>query len=240
MIEINLIPDVKRELLKAQNTRTAVISVSVLVSLIAGGVVVLLLLYIGSQAIRSAILDNTITDRSAELASVEDLSKTLTIQNQLTKISELNDQKNMNSRVFDVLYAVTPPDPNQVQFSQFLILNEDSTIRLEGQTPTYSSMETFKKTLDSAVLNYVEDGKDKTVKLASEISISDQSYGKDSQDQRVLRFVLTFTYADELFSSNTSSVVAKLSTNGNVTDSYLGVPRSIFTERAEDIVDETE
>lgn len=235
MIEINLIPDVKQELLKAQRTRAAVISTSILVSIIAGGLVVALSLYVfGVQTVRSSLLDGQITDGNNKLSQVEDLSKILTIQNQLTKISELNANKNIDSRVFDMLSAVTPAGSNSVQFSQISIDSETTTIRLEGQTATYDSMEIFKKTVESAVIAYTEAEEPQTVPLASEISTSDISYGENAEGKKVVRFVLTFVYPVELFSPAVVAPTFKLSVNGNVTDSYLGIPKSLFAERAKD------
>ena len=236
MIEINLIPDVKRELLRAQRTRATVISVSILTSIIAAGLVVMLVLYVfGVQTVRSAILDGQIKEGSETLAKEEDLSKILTIQNQLSKISELNGQKNMDSRMFDVLAAVIPPAPNDVQISQVAIDAEESTIRLEGQTRGYDSMEVFKKTVDGAIIVYNKDGEEQTVKLANDISVTDTSYGSNAENRKVLRFTLSFNYAEELFSPDVASPTFRLSVNGNVTDSYLGIPKSVFTERATDL-----
>ncbi len=235
MIEINLIPDVKQELLKAQRTRAAVISASILVSIIAGGLVVVLALYVfGGQTLRSSILDGQIDDGAKKLSQVEDLSKMLTIQNQLTKISELNANKNMDSRIFDMLSAVTPPGENEVRFSQITVDAENMSIRLEGQTSTYDTMEVFKKTVTSAIIEYVDNEEVTTVPLASEVSSGDISFGENSENQKVLRFVLTFTYPPELFSPATKNPTFKLSIDGNVTDSYLGIPKSLFTERAKD------
>lgn len=238
MIEINLIPDVKRELLRAQRMRATVISASIFTSIIAGGVVVALLLYIfGVQNVRGAILDGQIQDGSKKLAEVEDLSKMVTIQNQLAQISQLNGQKNMDSRLFDVLAGVIPPAPNDVQISQVTIDAAARTLRIEGQTRGYDSMEVFKKTLDSAIIQYrdLALGEDTTEKLASNISVTDTSYGENTEGRKVLRFILTFNYVEKVFSPSVSGVVLKLSVDGNVTDSYLGIPKSIFTERATDL-----
>ncbi|MBN9398371.1 hypothetical protein BGO18_00620 [Candidatus Saccharibacteria bacterium 47-87] len=236
MIEINLIPDVKRELLRAQRARTTVISAAIVISIVAGAVVAALALYVyGVQTVRGALLDNQIKDGAAKLSKVEDLSKILTIQNQLSRISELNSQKNIDSRLFDVLAAVIPPDPNSVKVSLVTVDSEAKTVRIEGQTRGYDSMEVFKKTLDSAILNFTDNGKADTEKLATDISVSDTSYGANSDGQKVLRFVLTFTYAEKLFSPDISGATIKLDANGNVTDSYLGIPKSIFTERGTDL-----
>jgi len=236
MIEINLIPDVKRELLRAQRTRSTVISGSILTMFIAGGILVALLVYVyGVQTVRSALLDNSIKTQSEKLAKVEDLSKILTIQNQLDVISTHNDEKKIDSRIFDVLSAIVPPAPNSVQFSQINLTSEDSEISFEGQTRAYDSMEVFKKTLASAVVVYTVDGKEEKVPLATDISTSDVSYGESATSEKILRFTLKFKYAEELFSQNVPVVAIKLNADGNVTDSYLGIPKSIFAPRAEDI-----
>lgn len=236
MIEINLIPDVKQELLKAQRTRATVISISIITSIVVGGIVAALALYVfGVQTVRGALADDAINKGSAKLEQVEDLSKMLTIQNQLKRINELHDTKQIDSRIFDVLAAVIPPAPNEVRISQLSMNADDSTITLEGQTRGFDSMEVFKKTLGSSVIVFNQDGADTTVNLASNIYTTDIGYGENSDGQKVLRFTLSFKYPEELFSAKIPVVTIKLSINGNVTDSYLGIPKSIFTERAKDI-----
>ena len=73
MIEINLIPDVKRELLRAQRARSIVISGAILTSIVAAAVVVVMLVYIyGVQSLRHYTLDQDIKSQSSELSKVED------------------------------------------------------------------------------------------------------------------------------------------------------------------------
>lgn len=233
MIEINLIPDVKRELLRAQRARSIVISGAILTSIVAAAVVVVMLVYIyGVQSLRHYTLDQDIKSQSSELSKVEDLSKILTIQNQLATMKDLNDKKQIDSRIFNVLSAVVPPEPNSVKLSRVTIDNTASKITLEGQTRAFDSMEVFKKTLDSAVIVYTDNNEQKSVKLADSLDAGDVSYGSNANNEKVIVFTLTFAYPAELFSPKTTNPVIKLSVNGNVTDSYLGVPRSIFTEPA--------
>ncbi len=250
MIEINLIPDVKQELLKAQRARSVVISASIFTSIIAVGIVVLLLGYIyGVQGVRGVYLDGQIDSKSKELSKVDDLSKILTIQHQLATISELNDQKVMASRMFDVVSAITPPGDAVISFSQINVApggasedpeavvstTEGGQLQFEGQTPSYDTMELFKKRIENTSFQYNEDGEQKLVALASNISTTDISYGEDSNGNKVVRFTLVFDYPAELFSSKTAGqqLAFKLNINGNVTDSYIGIPR--FSERASDL-----
>jgi hypothetical protein len=236
MIEINLIPDVKQELLRAQSMRAAVISGAILTSIIAGAVVALLALYIyGVQTVRSGIVSDEIDKQYKTLSEVKDLPKVLTIQNQLATMSELNSNKKIDSRIFSVVSAVVPPAPNEVQISQIDINSADSIISFEGQTRAYDSMEVFKKTIDSAIVVYKEDGEEQTVKLADMLDTSEVSYGENASGEKVLMFTISFEYPVELFSPAVKDVTIKLSVNGNVTDSYLGIPRSIFAERAKEV-----
>jgi Tfp pilus assembly protein PilN len=237
MIEINLVPDVKQELIRAQRVRSTVISVAILTGLVAGAVIVLLVLYVGGvQTLRGTIADAAISDNSKKLAAVEDLSKTLTIQNQLTKISSLHDSVKVDSRVFDVLLAIIPPAPNTVFISNLLVDASTDTITMEGQAPnSYAAVEVFRKTIEGAKVSFKKDGTTSEVALASNVSTSDTSYGEDSSGARVLRFTLSFTYAKELLSTQSSDISITNSNSGNVTDSFIGVPTSIFVDRATDI-----
>jgi len=240
MIEINLIPDVKQELLKAQHARAVVISASILTSIIAVGLVIVLAFYIYAvQGVRSNYLDGQIKSKGEQLTSIADLSKTLTIQNQLGAISALNSQKNMTSRLFDAMSAITPTGSTTVKYSNIILTpSEDSeggAIQLEGQTATYDSMELFKKIITNTSIQYVKDGEPVIVPLATNISTKDISYGEDANGNKVLRFTISFEYPDELFATSIADtdISYKQIVNGNVTDSYLGIPQ--FTQRASDL-----
>ena len=238
MIEINLVPDVKQELIKAQSVRSKVIFFSIMTGILSIAVVAVLAIYIfGVQAVRSNIADSQIKSGSDELASVEDLSKTLTIQNQLSLISTLNSEKNIDSRIFDVLTAIIPASPNDVQISDLKIDSDSSTITMDGQASNgYAAVEIFKKMIAAADISYIDvDGNAQEAAMASDISTSDTSYGEDSSGNKVLRFTISFVYDSALFSPDSSSLTIVITSTGNVTDSYLGVPTSIFAERASDI-----
>lgn len=237
MIEINLIPAVKQELIKVQRARATVISFSILIGLAALAAVTLLAIYVFAvQTVRSNLAGDTITTESAKLAKVEDLSKTLTIQNQLTMISGQHDQKKIDSRIFNVLQAIVPPAPNNVQISDLAIDSSTSTITAQGQAAnSYAAVEVFRKTIEGAKVNYTNSDGNQSVILASNVSTGDTSYGEDATGAKVLRFTLSFTYAPELFASSSNNASVVITTQGNVTDSYLGVPKSIFVDRAADL-----
>jgi hypothetical protein len=241
MIEINLVPDVKQELIRAQRIRSMVIATSILVGSISVAVVALLAIYVFTvQTIRSGIADGAIKNGSDKLAKVEDLSKMLTIQNQLTKISTLNSDKKIDSRVFGtsgLLDSIIPPSPNDIQISDLTVDSSTNLITIDGQAPnSYAAVEVFRKTIDGAKVKYTDDNKaQQEVTLASNVSISNTSYGEDSSGVKVLRFTLSFNYAPELFALSSNGATVVVANEGNVTDSYLGVPKSVFADRAKDL-----
>lgn len=237
MIEINLVPDVKQELIKAQRSRNNVITLTILIGIISLALVVALAFYVfGVQAIRDNLLDSSINKNISELKKVDDLSKTLTVQNQLTKLSDLNKSKRITSRVFDLLNSVIPPAPNDVLISSFSLNTDDGVIRVEGQAVnSYSAVEIFKKTLEGAKLRYKAKGVNKEVDLVSSVSISETSYGQDATGNRVLRFIMSFVYDPKLLAQESKETSIAIVINGNVTDSYVGIPKSIFADRPVDI-----
>lgn len=162
MIEINLIPDVKQELLRAQKARTVVITIAIFASIISAAVVTLLALWVfGVQTVRQSVADDQIKKGYAQLQGNADLSKVLTIQNQLASISALNNAKHIDSRVFDVLAAILPTSPNNVAISDFGIDSTTNTITIQGQASNlYQALEVFKKTVAGTTYTY-SNGSDK-------------------------------------------------------------------------------
>lgn len=234
MIEINLVPDVKQELIKAQRVRASVISIAILVGIAAAGVVVVLAIWVFAvQTARDIITDNIIKSESQKLSSVEDISNTLTIQNQLTKLAEMHNSKHIDSRMFDILTTINPPAPNTVAITKLTLSSEDSSIKIEAQAINgYPALEVFKKTISATKLEFTKDGEKQSVPLATGISDSERSYGENATGAKVLRFTLLFNYPEALFSKTSQNAVIVAPDKTNVTDSFLGVPQSLFTQRA--------
>ena len=132
MIEINLVPDVKQEFLRAQRTRNLVISIATLVGIGVVGIVVVLAVIVGGQAALGAINDNTIKSQNEKLQQVKDLDNTVTLQNQLTVLQSMHEQKQINSRVFDMLSTINPPAPNDVTISNLVLDPAAKVLSIEG------------------------------------------------------------------------------------------------------------
>lgn len=233
MIEINLIPDVKLELLKARRQQTMVISISTLIAVVSIGVVVLMGVYaFAIQGVADTIISGRIDDQTKKLKSVKDLSKTLTLQSQLNKLSSLQQNKNVTSRLFDIMSVTIPTDKNVVTISRLSLDSEENKIEVEAEAVNgYEAMEVFKKTLAQTKLHYNRDKEAATpVNIATSISEGERRYGEDSQGARVLRFTLSFTYPDELFDATIQDGKVVAPNQQRATDSTQGIPESLFSD----------
>lgn len=237
MIEINLVPDVKQEYIRAKRVRNTVVSTAVLVGLAAIAIVVVLALYaFPGQSLRSSVADDAIKTKHNTLNGISDLQNSLTVQNQLSKISELHDQENIYSRFFDLLVAINPPAPNQVSFSLARVDSDTKTIHLEGQAANgYNAVDVLKKTILGTSLRYRDsDGQSITVPLTDNVSTAELTYGEDSTGKKVLRFTLMFSYADPFFDRKSKDAIIVRPDRQNVTDSYKYLPLTLFTDRTMD------
>lgn len=237
MIEINLVPDVKQELIRAERVRLIVTTSTIITGAVALGVVVLLILWVfGVQAARGAIHDSNIETESAKLLAVEDLESSLTIQNQLSTLPSLHEGKYVDSRLFDVLTAIIPPSPNEVTISKTTVNSVEKIISIEAQAAGgYSALEVFKKTIEATEFRFAgEDGEESRPLALVGINDGERSYGENSDGDRVLRFSLSFEYSDELFAPYLQGARIVGPDRTNVTDSSLGIPRSLFAPQADD------
>ncbi len=232
MIEVNLIPDVKLELLKARKVRTNVISLSILTTIVTGGAVALLAFYVFVvQTVASALADTAIKTESSKLKAVDDLAQTLTIQNQMSNISQLHDKKMVSSRIFDILSTIVPEGKNTVAISSVKLDTEEGTITLEAEASNgYEALEVFKKTIAETTFSFSQDGDlQEPINIATEISDGQRRYAEDSDGNRVLRFTMSFAYSEELFLPTSERGQINAPDKQNATDSATGVPKSLFT-----------
>ena len=235
MIEINLVPDVKIELLKARKMRTTVISFAILASIVSGSVVALLGIYtFGGQEVAKWSLGRTIDDEGKKLTAVEGLPQLLTIQSQLGQLSEKHNSKLISSRLFDLATTIVPGGNNEVAISKIDLDVEAGTITLDAEAKNgYEALEVFKKTLAATNFTYTAaDQPAATVPVASDIQDQERNFGENASGNRVLRFTMSFTYAKELFTPNLTSGSIVAPTKQNATDSAKSVPKNLFTDSA--------
>lgn len=238
MIQINLIPDVKREYLRARHMRDVAISISVLVSVISISLVVVLAIFLSIQAAREYFADQNIKTEYEKLSSVEDLSNLVTIQNQLSLITAQHEGKSIDSRLFSVLQAINPAEPNDVKFNSVTLNPEDGVLAFEGvASGGYNAVETLVKTIENTQVEYKTsaDSGISTEPFADEVIVGETSYGLNAENKKVLRFKMSVSYVQDLFTNRLREVrVVGPTKSVDVTDSKLRVPSSLFSAPAVD------
>jgi len=144
MIQLNLLPDVKLELVKAQRLQRAMTVVSVLASLAAIALVVVL--FSASQIQKKHIndLNADIAKKTAQLNSDKQINKILTVQNQLNSLTQLHASKPAASRLFGYLNQVTPAD---VSISSFTVDFSTHSMTITGGAGALSSVNKYVDTL---------------------------------------------------------------------------------------------
>lgn len=139
--EINLVPDIKNDMIKTLKLRNFIFFICIIVAAASAVISLIFGITAGGQ---QAIVDskqNTIKNLSQKITDYKDLNKFLTIKNQLSGLSEISDNKKVLSRVFNVLSALIPTGSDTIQISEISInLAEDPvTISFDAQANAGSS-----------------------------------------------------------------------------------------------------
>lgn len=185
MISINLLPDVKKELLRIRRERNLVVSISILA--VGGSIVALVVLggILGGLNIAKVVMENGINKNKATINSaIEDkqLNEYLTIQNQLAQIDGLKDEQLVYSRIMDYLVALNPASPNNAELSTVSLEMSDGSVAatLEGKTQNFEALNVYKTTLASAELVYEEKTEDDDEDTSESDDSSDNSSTGDT------------------------------------------------------------
>ncbi len=133
MYEINLVPDIKAEAIKAQKMRNFMFFVAGTVSAIAVGLVVLLVAVRTGQTIKMSAQDDTLKLMAEKLESYDGLSEILTVQNQLNSLEDIKNNKKVLSRVFTVLSSLLPTGADSISISSLDVDLNESTMSFDGQ-----------------------------------------------------------------------------------------------------------
>ena len=239
MIQINLIPDVKREFIRTQQLRKTVISLSILVGIIAGGIVVALGLFLGGQELLVNKAKADIKKNFSSLQNVENADNIITLQNQLNELPNVYSRHSIQSRLFDLLVKINPSGDNGVTYSNIKLDPTTSTVTIDGTAAKgFPATEALRKTILNTKVQSGDDEETK-VPLADTVTIGETSYGQDADGKQVLRFSLSFVYPTGLLDYRMKTVkFISPAANSDVTDSNTRVPDSLFSEKASDIKEE--
>ena len=145
MIQFNLLPDVKIDLMKARRTNRLVVGISVLVVSACLLILGIMLSISLAQKKHLSDLNDDISAYSNELNSIEDLTKILTIQNQLNSLPALYDGRPAVTRLSDYLDQTTPA--TVITLSSVKYDFSGSTAEVTGNAKTLEALNVFIDTL---------------------------------------------------------------------------------------------
>lgn len=148
MIQFNLLPDVKVEFVKAQQMKRLVLGVAIIAT--GSTFAIFLVLFLTVHGVQQKSMNDLSTDikkYSTQLQNTKDLNKVLTIQNQLSSLTALHDQKAAALRQFTYIQQITPAD---LRISDYATDFTANTMVITGTAPTLARVDTFVDTLKFA------------------------------------------------------------------------------------------
>lgn len=161
--EINLVPDIKGEMIKALKLRNYIFFLCIVVAAASIGITVTAGLIMGGQQVVLDGKKNTIETLSTKLNSYSDLSSFLTIKDQLGNISTLSNNKQVLSRTFNILSALLPTGADTITVSELNVnfADDSPTFTFDAQANAgkepfidYNVLDAFKKSMQFMRYDY--------------------------------------------------------------------------------------
>lgn len=161
--EINLVPDVKDEMIKALKMRNFIFFLCIVV---ASASVATILVFASIAGGQQAIADGkqtTLSNLSKKISDYSDLSDFLTIKDQLSNIQEITDNKKLLSRTFSVLSAILPKGADTITISELTVnlSTDEPTMSFDAQANAgdppyidYNVLDSFKKSMQYMRYDY--------------------------------------------------------------------------------------
>lgn len=224
MIQFNLLPDVKIEYLRARRQKHLVVLAST-VTIIASVAIIVILVGIVFVLQKKTIADlsRDIDTAASQLEATPDLTKMLTVQNQLGALTALHEQKPVVARLFTYIAQSTP---NEVTISKLNVDFEQNTMTIEGSV---TSLERINKYVDSLKFaKYTtKSAPDDQREAFSSVVLS--SFGRDSEGAS---YTITFMFDPVIFSEQEE--VTLTVPNIITTRSQTEQPTALFNETEEE------
>lgn len=161
--EINLVPDIKNEMIKTLKLRNFIFFLCIVIASASVGVTAIFGTIMGGQQIAIDNKKGTIETLSDKLNSYSDLNDFLTIKDQLGNVDTLTSNKQVLSRTFNILSAFLPTGADTITISELSVDLEDEspTFSFDAQANAgtepyidYAVLEAFRKSMDEMRYDY--------------------------------------------------------------------------------------
>lgn len=206
MIELNLLPDVKKEFIRAQRSRNRVISIAIVAILItAGGVIAAALMVYGGQTLVIGGFRDEIKKNHTTLKNKPDINKYLAVQGQLKALDKLGDTRTIDSRLFDYLAQLNPKPPHNITLHTLTLDKSSTTMVVEGSAKTFETINNFIATLQKATISYKVDGQDNKTPFFTSVTADSPVLSSDNSDVSI-SFKITAVYDNVAFDAKSTDV----------------------------------
>ena len=208
MVQINLLPDVKQEYLKSQQSKHTFVVGAVLVSALTVAVLALVYAYVSiAQPRHLTNLQADIDQATKQSKEIPNAVEMVTVQGALDQLPGLQDKKQITSRLFGYIKSFTPKD---VSYAEIKIDLSASIITLRGETTDYEQTNVLANNLKSAELNYTQNDSSSAVKPFSQVVFTNLGRAEQSGANNSVSFQIDMQFDSIMFSEGISKVDIKV------------------------------
>lgn len=226
MIQLNLLPEIKLEFLKAQRLKRIVILASMGITAASVAVIIVLSLVVFLWDKKSiSDLTGDINVLNSKIGEVGELNKVLTIQYQLNSLKTLHDQKPVLSRIDSILLTIIPAD---VSLETLTIDTEMQSITMNGKSTTLERVNTLADSIKFAYYT-LPDAADNKITAFKDVVVSPDIGGESGS----AAFTVSLKYDPVIF-ERTKDVKVQLEAGKVTTRSIVEKPDPVFIKPAEE------
>lgn len=229
MIQINLLPDVKLEYIKARRLKRTVISVCILVSAVAFAVFALI--FVSVTVVQKKHLSNLETDiqsQTKQLESMQNITKILTVQNQLDSLTGMHKEKPVASRVFTYIKQLAP---TEASINTLTVNFDETSMVISGNAVNLASVNKFADTLKFTQYTAGANEENQLALAFSEVTLSEFGISNSGTNGKPASYSITLKYNPEIFSS--ASDIKLTIPNQITTRSETEKPQNVFEQPAQ-------
>jgi hypothetical protein len=215
MTQLNLLPDVKLDFIKAQRMRRLILSVSVLVTVVAVVILLLMLIIDFAQKKHISDLNSTINSETQSLEHEHDISKIMTVQSQLESLTALHSAKPAVSRLFTNYLDETTPA--KVDLSNFTADFNAHTFTITGSADSLITVNQYVDTLKFT--KFTVSGSSASTDAFSDVVLTSFGINSNAADpSQAASFTINLNFDPTIF---------------NITDNVTLTVPNIITTRSE-------
>lgn len=215
IIQFNLLPDIKIEYIKSQRTKRLVVLVSIIATGLSLALLILMFSYRTVQKQHLSNLNKDIASLRTELEGNTELSKILSVQNQLNTLPTLYDGRPAADRLPEYLDQVTPAGLGVTRVVVDFSMN---TFEVGGVAGGLSAVNAYVDTLKFTTFSTGDD----STELPAFNSVVLTRFDRDDEGTN---FVINFNFDPQIFAAAKN---IKLTVPSTVTTRAQTVPSDLF------------